>query len=657
MFRARIFFPAILLLILGIVVFPLLFYGKIFSFYGFLFSGNLLSPFLFIVFSILGTVGLWVFERTNWGRLIKNRITPLWPKIPFMCLIIFQFALAIGFMHWVDHGILVHDDHGDTLYGLHILEQAFPGIVNYNPFWNAGALEWEPIRHGTLNLFFITRPLRLFFSLPEAYSLIIPLIFIFGLPWLIYYSLGLMQFSPLARLMGVMMAFLPHLQYAYWMQVGCMPSVLSSALFPVIVLIAVRLFLMEKPQWRHLILLVTFLSLALMWMPFVFMLTLPGLILLLLFQKKFRGKRLLFVFLALLSLALLNYPWIYSFFKHYHVQDFTARSFSLGRTLTLRIFYKPLLVFFQHITPLILIPGIIGIFLLNPPLRTVILVCLLNLVLMITLMDSLFKGYELFRMDVPLSFLLLIPAVGAFDRMLSRRSPGKLVIGLLVALILFQGGGTLQFYSQRIENRRIHKAGPHILALANWLNGHTTNAGRILIAGHIVHNFGGHAAFMQFLSKRPLVADFYYDMANPLDITLTNSLRSKPLPESGVFQKALSLYNISTIVALNAPEHKEWGAFLSSRPFLREIKALEGFRIYTTESTPSYFLKGSGRVEFYYNKLLVTPFQAGPMILKFHYFPGLKSPEGVTIKPFPISPGVNFIELNVKDLRTIALTF
>ncbi|MFH0788121.1 MAG: hypothetical protein V2B13_10980 [Pseudomonadota bacterium] len=347
MFRTRIFSPVILLLTLSIIVFPFLFYGKIFSFYGFLFSGNLLSPFLLIGFSIIATGGLWVFERTSWGRLIKTRMAPLRPKIPFMCLIIFQFALAIWFMRWVNHGILVHDDHGDTLYGLHILEQAFPGIVNYNPFWNAGALEWEPIRHGTLNLFFITRPLRLFFSLPEAYSLIIPLIFIFGLPWLIYYSLGLMQFSPLARLLGVMMAFLPHLQYAYWMEVGCMPAVLSSALFPVIVLTAVRLFLMEEPKWRHLILLVTFLSLALMWMPFVFILILPGLILLLFFQKKFRGKPLLFVVLALLSLALLNYPWIYSFFKHYHVQDFTARSFSLGGRVTLGIFYKPLLVFFS----------------------------------------------------------------------------------------------------------------------------------------------------------------------------------------------------------------------------------------------------------------------------------------------------------------------
>ncbi|MFH0788122.1 MAG: hypothetical protein V2B13_10985 [Pseudomonadota bacterium] len=272
-------------------------------------------------------------------------------------------------------------------------------------------------------------------------------------------------------------------------------------------------------------------------------------------------------------------------------------------------------------------------------------------------MDSFFKGYELFRMDVPLSFLLLIPAVGAFDRVVSQKSPGKLVIGLLVTLILFQGGGTLLFYSQRIENRRIHKAEPHVLALANWLNGHTTNVGRILIAGHIVHDFGGHAAFMQFLSKRPMIADFYYDLANPLDITLAKSLRSKPLPESGAFQKALSLYNITTIVALNAPEHQKWGAFLSSQPFLREIKALDAFRIYTTNSPPSYFLKGSGRVEFHFNKLLVTPYQVGPMILKFHYFPGLKSPEGVRIKPFPISPGVNFIELNIQDLRPIAMTF
>jgi hypothetical protein len=497
----------------------------------------------------------------------------------------------------------------------------------------------------------------LFFALPEAYSLIIPLVFIFGLPWLIYYSLGLTHFSPWARLLGVIMAFMPHLQHAYWIKVGCMPSVLSSGLLPVIVLIAVRLFLMEDPRWRHLILLVFFLSLALMWLPFVFVLTLPGLFLLLFFQKQFRGKRLLFLLLALLGLALISFPWIYSFVTHYHVQDFANRSFSLGQKLTAGIFYKPLLVFIQHIRPLILIPGIIGLFYLKPPLRTVILFFIFNLLLILTLMDPLFKGYELFRMDVPLSFLLIIPAVCVLDRTMPQRFPGKLVIGLLVALFLLQGWGTFLFYSQKIENRRIHRADPRVLALANWLKGHTTDEGRILIAGQIGEDFGGHAAFMQFLTSRPMIADFYYDKANPLDITLVGALQSDPLPESGSFQKALSLYNITTIVSLNAPEHAEWGAFLRSQPYLGLIKDLDAFQIYTTNLTPSYLLKGSGRVEFYFNKLLITPDRVGPMILKFHYFPGLKAPEGVRIKPFPISPEVHFIELDIPDLRPVTLTF
>jgi hypothetical protein len=276
---------------------------------------------------------------------------------------------------------------------------------------------------------------------------------------------------------------------------------------------------------------------------------------------------------------------------------------------------------------------------------------------MLTLIDPLFKGYELFRMDVPLSFLLIIPAVCAFNRLIPEGFPRQFVIGLLVALLLLQGWGIFQFYGQKLEGRQIHKADPSILALANWLRGHTNNEGRILIAGTIIHDFGGHAAFMQFLSKRPLIADFYYDKANSLDMTLIKPLQGIHLPETGAFQKALSLYNISMIVALHSPEQVEWERFLDNRPYLYLIKDLDAFRIYATDTTPSYFLKGSGRVEFHFNKLLITPYQAGPMILKFHYFPGLKALEGVRIKPFPISPEVNFIELDVPDLRPITLTF
>jgi hypothetical protein len=657
MFRPKIFFPVILSLTLGMIVFLLFSKEKFFSYYGFLSAGNLSNPFLLIAFAIVLTCGLWILGRTRWNTPIRNGLKPLWPKIPFMALIFFQFALAIWFMQWVNQGILVGDDHGDTLYGLHLLEKTFPRLVSYNPFWNAGALEWEPVRHGTLNLFYIIRPLRLFFSLPETYNLIIPLVFIFGLPWLFYYSLGLMHFSPWARLLGVVMAILPHLQHAYWIKVGCMPSVLSSALLPVVVLMAVRVFLMEEPRWRHLILLVVFLSLALMWMPFGFMLALPAVILFLLFQKTFRRKRLLFLILALLGLALVNFHWMFSFLRHYHIQDFTARSFFSEGKLTAEIFYIPLLVFIQHIRPLIIIPGIIGFFYIKPPLRSIVLICVFNLIFILTLMDFLFKGYELFRMDVPLSFLLIIPAVCAFDRLIPKGFPGKLVVGLLVALLLLQGWGTFQFYGQKLEERRIHKADPRVLALANWLKGHTNKEGRILIAGPIVHDFGGHVAFMQFLSARPLVADFYYDKANPLDITLVKPLQSDPLPEPEAFQKALSLYNISTIVGLHTPEHEKWEHFLDSQTYLYPIKDLDAFRIYATNIAPSYFLKGSGRMESHFNKLVVTPYQTGPMILKFHYFPGLKAPEGVRIKPFSISPEVNFIELDIPDLRPITLTF
>ena len=96
-------------------------------------------------------------------------------------------------------------------------------------------------------------------------------------------------------------------------------------------------------------------------------------------------------------------------------------------------------------------------------------------------------------MDVPLSFLLIIPAVGALDRTMPQKFPGKLVIGMLVALLLLQGWGTFLFYSQKIENRRVHKADPRVLALANWLKGHTTDESRILIAGPIGEDFGGSA--------------------------------------------------------------------------------------------------------------------------------------------------------------------
>jgi hypothetical protein len=557
-------------------------------------------------------------------------------------------AATALFVEKVGRDPIIFDDHGDTLYGLYLFEQGFPRWVLYNPFWNAGTIEWEPLRHGTLNLFWISRPLRLLLPLTETYNLVIPMVFLFGIPWLIYYALGLFQFSTRARLMGVLFAILPHLQQVYWISVGCVPAIISSALTPALLLLSVRLFLVKDPGWLHLGLWVLLASLALMWMPLG--------ILILIFYRRLSVRNKKFLLLAGAAFLVVNLPWIFSFFTQYDQEAIPALNLSWSK-VTLKNIYLVFLTLSIHFNPLLLFLCPVGFYFLRPPLRLAAGLFTFYLLFLLLLDVSIFKGsYSLNRMDVPLAFLLIIPAVAALDKISLHYFSGRLALWLMIPFFLLQGMGALFFYNQQISSRVQEAVTPDTLTLAQYLNSQTTKEGRIFLTGRTVHEYGGHAAFLQMLTDRPIVAIHYYDMADTQSIGLPALLGDGP-PPAEQFYQLLNLYNITTLVDVVNSERQKWNDYLNSLPFLMKKMEVGPYRVFAAGIKPSYFLKGSGKVSFSLNQIEVWPGNEERLVLKFNYHERLSGPRGLAIKPYSVGEGIQFIELTALPKTAFTLRY
>jgi hypothetical protein len=84
---------------------------------------------------------------------------------------------------------LVNNDHGCFQYAHSIWQNTLAPLIHYNPFWNAGILEWEPVRSGSFAAFLLARPLTWFLPISKAYTLFTPIIFALLLPWIGFASL------------------------------------------------------------------------------------------------------------------------------------------------------------------------------------------------------------------------------------------------------------------------------------------------------------------------------------------------------------------------------------------------------------------------------------------------------------------------------------
>ncbi|MGZ8215943.1 hypothetical protein [Methylomagnum sp.] len=214
--------------------------------------------------------------------------------------------------------------------------------------------------------------------------------------------------------------------------------------------------------------------------------------------------------------------------------------------------------------------------------------------------------------------------------------------------ILFFAAGVLGFVGLELSRElsvtstgRYGMAPPEVrgfgdtgLGLADWLNTHTNKQGRVLFETSLgrIHDGAHLAGLLAKTGDREFIGGPYpylffagfwdgHAFGKPIEA----------IPRTQ-FAAYLKLYNIGWIAA-HSPASKR---YLAGQPGLELGLQSGAVQTYVVEQPLSYFLEGEGSVTASATNRLVirSPHGAGqPLVLKYHYMPGMISKDGSVIAP------------------------
>jgi hypothetical protein len=171
--------------------------------------------------------------------------------------------------------------------------------------------------------------------------------------------------------------------------------------------------------------------------------------------------------------------------------------------------------------------------------------------------------------------------------------------------------------------------------VVDWLDRETSNAGRVLFETSKGRIYDGArmAGYYAYTSDRELIGGPYPFMffAGFWDGWAFGKAITEIAPEE--FLKYMDLYNIGWVVA-HSDISKNYLEKLPEATLTSNYKQISTYKI---KRELSYFLKGTGRIEKRgHNQLTVSDLSGDPVILKYHFFNGMKSEPDATLVPVKI---------------------
>lgn len=595
-----------------------------------------------LVLLLLGGLRLLIPVRVPPSGSRRPRLPPsLRTGLALLPLLAIQAVLAAHFVGVVDGRLIFSDDHGSFLYRYHMLDHTFPRLVNYDPWWNAGTLDDSAVGGGASNVFLLAWPLIRLLSLESAYVWFIPMVAIFVAPLSLFATTRLLGLPRLAALIAALLALAPEEHYFVWLLPrGTLPALVSASLAPLAFALGWRIFFARDRRWWTLLVFLAVVNLGSFWTLFPLM-VLPGL---LAGAVTRRGLRLgdLGLALALGGLLLLvNAGWIGEFLRTREVRPLVEAQ---------AVDDMPWGTWWERLTTVIpatenpvgVVMGCIGLLLLPRPLRLPYGVLTASLVLIPALGPDLFPHLELLRFVIPLGFILLPPAAHVVARGLRPMRRGLAVkVGVLLSctLILMFGVHLWEVWA-RFSNethRRVGFMPQETRRLVEWLRENASEDGRVLFAGRVVHQYGGHIAYLQPLTGRPMVAASYYH--GPWG---GGRIPPELLDDPPSLRRYLALLNIRYVVADSTDG--VWWPRLRGIPWLRLREESRDIAVYETDIEPGYLLGGRGTVTFDYNKVAVRLAEpTDDLILKFRWVEGLTFVPPLSGGPVEAWPGLPLI--------------
>ena len=581
-------------------------------------------------------------------------------------LLVLQLVLCFSFLEYSAGRLLFSDDHPSFLYRLQLLKEHFPFIPFYNPDWNAGYLAREFFPSGVLNVFFVSMPLLWAFDFSSfagssSYTLLIPYLYIFIVPFSVYAAGRMLHLSRSASVFAAIFSLGPSTGYFEWLlKYGTLGFCFSCGLLPLCFALIYRLGLdVRKPQKGHVLALLAVSFCVLSWT-----LSFIALIPIALFSvwridRVFSRERRLLIFSFLAAFILINAPWIIVFLRESHVFDFLKGQTMPGSTtrlissptvqsnefsLVLLEGIKHLRPLISKVNPLLLLMFVPGFSLIRRRYLGKALFVTVLWLLFVACVGDLYKPQlELKRMVIAASMFMCLGAGASlsflFRRLLKSATPvfaSSFSVKQVVSLFLISVLGGYAIYSpfavssaylNRSDERYIF-APDLVGSLSNAIGEHTGD-GRVMFSGFILHELGaknyssqdgGHVAPLAIWSGKQLYAShFYHARWSSVD----------PVPE--VYRKRgaqgieefFDLLNISTVVTYKS----EWRDYCRNTKGYEEVFHEGRFRVFKRKGpSEGYFLEGAGEVEVQKNGLRIKP-ATQRVVLKY------RSLDGLVLKP------------------------
>jgi hypothetical protein len=588
------------------------------------------------------------------------RVLMLLPLLEIV-LLLWSFSVA------AEGRLLFSDDHTMFMFRLRLLRENFPSIPFWSPLWNAGFDARDFFATGALNAFFLAAPFLYAFDVEVAYPYLIGALLWVAPALSVFLAARLLDISKVGAALASTLAVCSGLFWYRWgLKYGTLGFITSTALFPLVLALAIRHITTSKPGWRLSLALSVCATLMLLWSPAgvaalpILVVALPHV------GRLIRSPRHL---LTLAFILALNLPWMSMMWKVSKVGRFldTAQvtrashgpqSFDTTASATPPaepkvyrhksggVDAKKTLTHWQGnaaaLNPLILVFALPAVLTLTRPLFAYFFAVVGWLLILGTLGVSLKPQLELDRMIVIASMVLTIPVasflVGLFLR--ARTSIVWHVAAALAGAFLLVGPfATAAIVLNRADDRYTF-ASPEVDSMVRAITQHA-QGGRIFFTGCVLHELsGGHLAPLPLWANTEMVATSYAH----------NIWRyEQPFPQSYLergdagIQEYLDLMN-ATLVSAHEPL---WMDYFRARPHeYTQVWRSEHFVLFRRLNyKPTPTLVGTvSALSFSSNSITLTP-TSDSLVLKYRYFPFLTA-SGCTLAPFAHPSGIELIQLS-----------
>lgn len=557
---------------------------------------------------------------------------------------------------------LYRDDHASMLFRFWEFTRTYPQVLNYDPYWNAGSVDYAGAACGVNGLGVLYWPVWARFPVEAVFTPLVGLTFVVLIPMAAAMSLRLVGGSWTAAWCAGLLGLGVSRDFFIWgLHFGTVGACFASAaVLPTCACLYRVVHLGHREPWLGVLLTVCAFSLLSWGLSMLMAACLLLTLLVSIRRLTWPTWRLLLI--CGLALALAYYRTVGVLVFHggelFRVMQVKAAATGGGAHAP-DLAWVPagcrnLAAALRQANPVLVFLGLGGLaFLPDRGLRVWLWPLVLALAFVTGWGAALKPHMELSRMSILLLYVSVIPAALTLDRLLSSRPPWLAgVRASLVALLLLGGWNVARIYGS--DPAAPYAAlGPASRDLAAFLRAQTPPDGRVLFAGRTVHFYGdhGHVAPLAYLAGREMLAcDYYHFRPSAIEYEYPPGPFRRPVDRVPEF---LDLYNVMVIVTRQA----NWKAYFRRSPELyAELQPQGDITVFRPRRASSLFLKGQGTVTADFNRLEVAVANAAEeVVLKYAWADQLEVAPPAELFPFEVADGHSLLGVRPhgKDRFTI----